>query len=242
MLDRNINDYPEIYRETWKRVQERHPNRTTAGGALFAEIASTSASIDDRNRAADLYGLMSYKRGLRTFDKIAWNVYNDISAKLSKPESFFCGSERFFFSALLRAIARIDSPESHSVLKRYLFSIENPHLRADVLEAMAFEKNEFDAELTFSTLEGENDEPLLLSGLYALSFHGSDLDPETVRKRFLPFLEHESGLVRSFTVEVLSYDRENLDVISKLSDDPHAGVRDYVAAAIRYIEMDDETS
>ena len=98
----NINDYPEFHRETWAQVRERHPDRITACSALLSEIASTSARRDDRKRAADLYGLMSYKRGLRTFDKIAWNVCNSISAKLSEPESFPCGPERNFFGALLQ--------------------------------------------------------------------------------------------------------------------------------------------
>lgn len=242
MLDRNIDDYPEYHRQTWVQVQERHPDRTSVCGALFAEITSTSASIDDRSRAADLYRFFSYKRGLRTFDKLASEFCTAIITKFNEPDDFPWGPERNFYGTLLFAIARIDSPESHSVLKGYLSSIESPHLRADVLEAMAFEENEFDAELVFRILEEETDEPILLSALYALLYRTPPIGADTLRQRISSFLKHDSGRVRSYTVQVLQFDSESLGAISKLADDPDSEVQRAVAEAIRFNEWDGEGS
>ncbi len=218
--------------EILDQVRSRHPSRSSACGALLSEIASTSIDLESRVRAARLYGDLSCKRGLGTLNRVSRTLCSEIVGELSETEDFPTGVKRYFFSALLSAIARMDRPDSHALLVRYLFSIQNPHLRADVLEAMAFEVRMFDVDLVLRILEKECDEPMILSGLYALSFPGANIDSEDVQGRVSPFLRHQSDSVRAYTVRLLSYCVENRELIQKLSDDPDGEVRESVRDAL----------
>ena len=236
VLGRNIEDFPESHQETLAKARKRHPDKVTKCGALLAEITSPTASINERWLATDLYGLFCYKRGLRTFDAIASEVYADIVAKWDEDDWSVTSSERFFFDTLMHAIAAIDSPESHSTLLRYLDSVEIDLLRATVIDAMSREGREFDAELIFKILEEETKEKFILSGLHVLKFHSSYIVDETLRSHVSPFLKHESAWVRGYAVEVLMFEKGSLEAIKELSDDPDAEVRRTVATAIRYSE------
>jgi len=135
------------------------------------------------------------------------------------------------FSALLYAIARIDSKASHASLRNLYSSMKNIELKSDVLEAMAFESEMFDMDFVVDVLAHETKEPILLSALYAVMFHASGLDATALRQALGPFLAHESGNVRMYAVRAFgcSRDRRTRALISKLKSDTNADVREAVA-------------
>jgi hypothetical protein len=87
---------------------------------------------------------MACKRGLKALDRVVQSAYLILTSQLVSNESFPQGKERYFLSAILFAIARSDTSASHSQLVGYFNSFKNSYLRADVVEAMAFERSHFD--------------------------------------------------------------------------------------------------
>ncbi len=222
--------------EAEERIRSKHPDKATLCGALLAEIDSTSASLEDRFWAAGLFALRAYKRGLRTLDRVASDVYADLSDKWVEDDWSTTHHERNLLSTVLDAIGGIDSPQSHAVLLRYLDSIDITLVRSFVITAMWREKDEFDADLVFSFLEEDANEHILESALATLTLHCLSIDAHALRSRVTPFLKHSSANVRHTAVDALMLDRGSIDAIKALSDDPESFIRDSVAYAIRHNE------
>jgi hypothetical protein len=218
-------------KEALDQIRGRHPHRTSACGALLSEIASADSDLEGPLRAALLYGYCSYKPGLKILDQVTREMSARVMAKFSSPGEFPWGKERSFFGALLYAISCIDNESSHSLLIEYLSCLQNPHLRADVVEAMSFEKRMFDVDLMMKHVVGQTEESILLSGLYAMKWHYFEFCE--LNSNLFPLLDHPLATVRSYTVEALANSQDNLEMIAKLSDDPDPEVRRAVADAVR---------
>ncbi len=217
------------------RIRQKHPARSSVCGALLSELRSPSASTNDLNSAAFLLGQFSCRRGLKVLDQLAWSTHDRLQPHGGKEGSSITGDDRYLFSALLYAIACIDSPAAHASLRNLYSSMKNIELKSDVLEAMAFESEMFDMDLVLDVLAHETKEPVLLSALYAVMFHSSRVDATALRKALRPFLSHESGNVRMYAVRAFgsSEDKRTRALISKLKSDPNADVRESVADALR---------
>lgn len=143
---------------------------------------------------------------------------------------------RYSGSALLAAIAQIDSFDSHGFLVAEFENQMNIHWRADVLEAMAFEPAMFDEAFVVRRLGPETPEPMLLSALYALTFHFTILNWDDVRNNVVPLLKNSSPHVRGYAVELLGYSTDFSTQIAALANDPDPHVRRYVAEPLTIAE------
>lgn len=193
-------------------------------------------SLIDRGIAARIYGYKPCKRGLAALGEVAWSLQSDLVIDVGET-GFPRGPKRRLFQDVLFAISRIDSQASHSVLRRFLDLNQNPHLRSDVLEAMAHELEAYDTQLILDILKNESQEPMILSGLYALMFPGAGPRTAGLRECASSFLTHQSGSVRAFAVRVLMTTGKDRDTISRLSNDQDPGVQEAVADALRFLRM-----
>lgn len=216
-------------------IRQKHPARSSVCGALLSEVRSASATTHEQNRAAFLLDQFACRRGLKVLERLAWSTRDRLQLNAGEEDSFITGEDRYLFSALLYAIARIDSTASHASLRNLYSSMKNIELKSDVLEAMAFESEMFDMDFVLDVLAKEAKEPILLSALYAVMFHASQVDSTALRKALRPFLRHESGNLRMYAVRAFgcSGDRRTRALISKLKSDTNADVRDAVADALR---------
>ena len=213
------------------RIRQKHPSRSSICGALLSELRSASASTNDLNSAAFLLGQFSCRRGLKVLDQLAWSTHDRLQPNGGEEDAFITGDDRYLFSALLYAIACIDSPASHASLRNLYSSMKNIELKSDVLEAMACESEMFDMGFVLDVLAHETEEPILLSALYAVMFHASPADSTVLRKALRPFLSHESGNVRMYAVKAFGWseDKRTRALKSKLLKDANADVREAAA-------------
>jgi HEAT repeat protein len=162
----------------------------------------------------------------------------DLVAKVEASSDYWGGPpERYFLDSILYAIARVDSDRSHAVLARLLRESPSHLVRADVLEAMAFEKESFDVELVLPFASERAETPEILSAIYALLFHDyANRDPERARAVTLPLMTHPYRRVAAYAIEMLQTHKPNLDFILTFADDPDPSVRQSVQEAIRYSE------
>lgn len=145
--------------------------------------------------------------------------------------------ERALLCDQLFAVACMDTAASHETLVSLLRSSPSHLVRADVLEAIAFEKERFDLELVRSFASEGVTTPELLSALYALRFSRYvDARPYEARARLEPLLRHDYPLARAMTIEVLMHRAENVDLILPLADDPSEMVRQIVEEAKAWIK------
>ncbi|MGV3614483.1 MAG: hypothetical protein ACO1SV_04025 [Fimbriimonas sp.] len=214
-------------------IQARHPHRTSVCGALLAEVMSKDP-LADRSRAALHLGLQNCSRGLGALERIIPDLVKKVEAST---DPWSGPSERDFLYNLLFAVAVMDSEQSHALLDRLLHESSSHLVRADVLENMAFEDVQFDADLVIPFASDSAQPPEILSALYALEHKDfANQRPEEARALAVPLLKHAYPGVRSFAVSMLKWRAANLDLLLPLADDPSGDVRSEVEDAARMSE------
>lgn len=204
------------------RVRAKHPDRRSVVGALLAEMLSPKEP-SLRDHAANIFGYLRFRRGIRQLECLVDELvgHGDVST----------------LHMILYAIGRMDTPRSHAVLTRLLRESNDPVIRGDVLEMMAFEDRCFDLDLVLSFLSEGSHHRELISVLYALEFQDYVNEaPEESRKRIEPFLRHEHPNVRAFAVRTLSFHEMNRDLLESMADDPDPTVRSNVADGLRMLD------
>lgn len=208
----------------------RHSHRKSIRGALLAEIA-WGDSLANRGKAAFFFGLLKYRVGLRVIEKGVLEVLGNFGP--DDPPWGEGSPERSFLSYLLFALGSMDTPGSHALLAKLIRESPSCVVRADALEACAFEEEQFDWDLVFPFVTEEAAQCEILSALYALEFHSyAIVRPEEARERVAPLLTHSYSMIREFALRVLLFGPDNLDLILPLRDQ-HPGT---VEEAIRMHE------
>jgi len=214
------------------QIRRLHPTRTSSCRALLSEIGSNPGSTELRFMAARLHGSMSCKRGMYTLRRQVLLAYSACCQNGLGRDEFPVGTERYMLGALLYAIARIDRKCSHSLLKQCFWHFTNSYLRADVLEAMAFEDRVADIEFVLGILDRETDRAIIESGLYALKVLPKRQPlGDMCRATLVSLLAHESESIRAEAVRVLASDSEFKSVARSLAHDPSPEVREALADA-----------
>ena len=144
--------------------------------------------------------------------------------------------ERRLLDGILMAMGPMDTARSHLLLVHLLRNSQSHLVRADALEAMAFEKERFDFDLVRPFASDRVSPPEILSALYALRYYDyANRRPEGARECVSPLLRHEHPMVRVYGIELLMLNASNLDLILPLGDDPSPHVRKAVAEAAEWI-------
>jgi hypothetical protein len=213
-------------------LKTRYANKHSECGRLLAHIRSDD-DLSQRSLSAHTFGLIGYRRGLKQLEHLT----RKLCKELSRLEEFGT-PERSLLSSVVFAIARMDTEQSHAFLATLLSTSNDYRVRADVMEAMAFEKDTFDIELVVPFLSTESHtielmyaEPM--SALYAIMFH-----PSEARKRrglatlIAPCLRHEIAHVRYFAAQALAYSRSNRRLIEQQQNDPDPHVLEAIRSAL----------
>jgi HEAT repeat protein len=218
-------------------VRSRHTNRKSACGALLADILS-DGDLRERWRSAHAFGSLGCSRGIQSLLPLIEKLESRVIPPHHEHEAHQ-REERELFHALLMALGFTDCPAGHAVLERLVTLSSNPIVRADALEAMAFEEEQFDLELVLPFVSSEATFWEIISALYALLFKGyARKNPGDAFRRIAPLLLHEHPMVRVSAIEVLQEDRSNQNVILELKDDPSEVVRQVVDEARFYWAQD----
>jgi hypothetical protein len=228
-----VSELGEHHLNFLEEVKRRHPKSQTVCGALLAEITSAE-SLKDRAHAADVFGLLKCRRGLRRLESLAEEIEPLVDfPTLGSPECRY-------FADLMLAIGRMDTASSHAALVRVLARAENPLVRALAIDGLAFEQEHFDLDLVLAFLRPDASREEICSSLYALEFWNYVVKcPKEARRRIRPYLKHEEPFVRMYAVEVLSFNEKNRDLILPLRADPSPHVTKDVERALRMWEADD---
>lgn len=212
------------------QVRAKYSRRKSATEALTLEIL-TGSDLADRRRAALLLVLLRGRPRLGRLKRLIAELVVKVEAT---NDEWLGPPERNLLCNLLLAFGFMDTKRSHAVLARLACESASHLVRADALEAMAFEKRFFDLDLVLPFLHETTSTPELLSALYAIQYTGYAKNrPDDARERLRPLLNHPYGHVRAYTVDILGNDPSNFSLIETLQDDPHMLVREWVADALR---------
>ncbi|MCE9558931.1 MAG: hypothetical protein K8R88_08260 [Armatimonadetes bacterium] len=211
--------------------RERHPSKKSDWGAVLAEIVSG----EEQARAAHVFFIQKYKRGLRQLEKIASQLIAEYPPNASRPRQSWGRAD---LSGILFAIGHMDTPQSHAYLVSIVRRCEGEYLKGDCLTAMAWEKEQFDVDFVLQYLDDNQPRFVLLSAIYALDRTNLSryLEPTRVAELMTPFLHHEDRMVRSYAINLLQWDPFHKELLSSLASDPDEFIRLEVADALRQIE------
>lgn len=126
---------------------------------------------------------------------------------------------------LLIALASIDSPVSHRLLLESFLCAEDPELRADCLEAMVYEKKQFDADFVLGCLRDNPEVPVILSALYAFQCKGIAANhQEALGAIVAPLTGHSHPMVRCYALGALGGHPQFKPLVQSFLGDPHPDV------------------
>ena len=153
------------------------------------------------------------------------------------PEGKLSNGDSFASVCLLVKIGLSDSRTGHLYLKSLVDSPPCQASDADAMEAMAFEKKQWDGLYILEKLQSSNCQAVKRSCLYALQYKSAHTHfPELYRDVVLPCLKHEDAYERALAVGVVSTDPQARAVLEelKLSEqvDSVLGDIDYALAMI----------
>jgi hypothetical protein len=219
-----------------RAAKERHPDKRSDWGALLADIVD-GKDIKERCSSAHFFGAVrEYRRGVRKLEA----VISEFEGRVEVPqdgEREWGDGERQLCRYVLIALGFMDTAEAHAVLERLVLNTKNVEIRADALEAMAFEHEFYDLKLILPFISLGADEPSLLSALYALQFRDYlEKNRADARKRIRPLLKHPSHWVRIYAVNAMSFQRGYRSLILELNDDPDPLVAQAVVEALQQID------
>jgi hypothetical protein len=200
-----------------REVRQRHPHRTSDGGALLCEIL-TSTSLSDQSQAAFIYWLMGFRRGLKDLTAFAEQMI---------PRIHECGKEKYLFAYLMDAIGKMDTPASHAVVVQFVNG-PTPRIRSCALDAMTWEDKQFDLNLVMPFVSMDLDQAEILSALWVLDWKRYGRKHREARERLEVFLTSPDPHVRGYAVRVLGQHKANMDLVKSLKDDPDLYVRQEV--------------
>ena len=210
-------------------VQIQYPCRVSVCGALLEDVVN-GTDLESRCRSASLMFSLRCKRGLGRIEPLMYRL----SDSMQSLDEWGKSEEATLFNLLCVAVGRIDSPKSHSLLRRLFDTYDDSRIRGDVLEGMAFEEEQFDWKFVLESVRSEIHISQLLSALYALQFKFYALKfPQEAQELITPFLKDERPMVRVFAIQLLMFNCINKPAIMELADDGHKAVREQVNAAIR---------
>ena len=193
--------------------------------------------MDDRSRAAHELGLHRSRRGIGALESLATRLQRVVEAY---QEEWGGPSERRLLGAILITLGYMDTPRSHAHLARLIRESTSHVVRADALEAVAFEKEQFDFDLVLPFALDRSHPAEILSALYALEFHNyANVRPEEARAVVRPLLVHPYPMVPVFGIGLLMFRASNLDLILPLANDPNEHIRKAVVEAVEFISAPD---
>jgi HEAT repeat protein len=180
-----------------------------------------------------LLGYLKCRRSVGALEALA----KQLEPQIAMPEGDWGENtpEAALLNGVLMALGTIGSAQSQRVLTTFLQESQNPLVRADAMEAMGLART-FDQSLVWPYASMDASTPEILSALYALQFNSGRVGAVEVRERLEPLMQHEYGLVRAFTIEVLARNRVHRTFIASYADDPSEAVRQVVAEALRMID------
>jgi len=218
-----------------KRMRRRHPSRSSDCSVLLEEILK-GKKLEHRKEAAGIFGSKECKCGLNKLKTLAARLEQSIP--LPEEDEWFVSSDsETLLDRVLWAIARMDNPASHEVMKAMLRS-KNRCVRADVLEMMAFEKKTFEAKLILPFISDKRHPCEILSALYAVQYRSNLSKPGTAaQRRMVSMLKHEHPNVRIFAIEALSFHPSNRDLIESFKNDPDKWIRKAVAEGLHMMDV-----
>jgi hypothetical protein len=231
--------YLELQRENLARVRALHPYRRSDCGAVLDEFL-TAPELEDQVSAVYLFAGLECRRGFKRMENALPELLRKVEAET---DEWIGPPERRLFAGMLYAIAQMDTPESHACLVHLLHNSPSHLVRDDVLEAMAFEKRQYDRELILPFLALDCSTPEILSALYALQYKGYVTEqPEDALARVLPLLDHPHVMVTVYVIELLKEHPPNLARLLQLRDHPSPHVQKALGEAVAYAETmaDDE--
>jgi hypothetical protein len=153
------------------------------------------------------------KANVRTLIKI----HNWLLNFCLTPEVKLSSGDSFASVCLLVKIGFSDSRTGQLYLKSLVDSPPCQTSGADAMEAMAFEKKQWDGLFILEKLQGSGNQAVKRSCLYALQYKKVHaLFPELYRDVVLPFLKHEDAWLRVFAVDVVCTDPQAKAVLEEL--------------------------
>lgn len=133
------------------------------------------------------------------------------------PEGSLSSADRFASVCLLIKIGFSDSRTGHLYLKSLVDSPPCQTIDADAMEAMAFEKKQWEGLYILEKLQSSNCQAEKLSCLYALQYKSVHaLFPALYRDICLPLLKHEDTHVRVYAIDVIWTDPQAKEILEEL--------------------------
>jgi hypothetical protein len=133
------------------------------------------------------------------------------------PEGKLSSGDSFASVCLLVKIGFSDSRTGHLYLKSLVDSPPCQTIDADAMEAMAFEKKQWDGLYILENLQSSSCQAVKRSCLYALQYKKVHaLFPEPYRDIVLPLLKHEDTWVRFYAIDVVWTDPQAKEVLEEL--------------------------
>lgn len=212
----------------------KHGHRHSRCGVVLAEIL-TSSDLSCQRRAAIVFGLEGYRRGLGRLERLITELVQSIESSDSIDSA---SPELSLLHQLLFAVGRMDTLPSHALVERLIHGSKEPTIRADALECTAFEEERFDWDLVLPFASFDADVPEILSALYALEFHNyATRFPDQAREKIPPLLHHPYPMVRIFAIRVLMFNDANLEIVRPFAEDPDPNVKSSAEEAIEWMEQ-----
>lgn len=180
---------------------------------------------------------LGHLRGTRVERRLT-RLAGDLASRLPMPTGEWGigldGRKRL--ECVLWALGRIDSERSQGALADLLHSSPNPIVRADVMEYMAFGNN-FGPELVLPYASLRYSTPEILSALYAMYCRHYDYQPDDVRDRLMPLMEHPHPNVQDYMMDLFCLNEAHRGFLVGLSSHASERIRTLAMQAIRDLDQ-----
>lgn len=157
------------------------------------------------------------KQGIKANVRTLIKIHKWLLSFCLTPEGSLNKGDGFTSQCLLIKIGFSDSRTGHLYLKSL---VDSPLCRAsdaDAMEAMAFEKKQWDGLYILDILQGSGSQAVKLSCLYALQYKNIHaLFPALYRDIVLPLLKHEDSRARVYAIDVVWTDPQAKVILEEL--------------------------
>ncbi len=205
-----------------EELRQRYKHRGRSDCDVLLDAMLHDANKELRKRAAFLYGLLRYRKGIRQIEK-ATRSYLKQFRNMNDPEEhpgFWC------FDSLLYAIANMDYAKSHDLLTDIVRSEDNLLVKGRALYHMAWEEQMFDIDFVSLYITSDNDESTIYDAMYTLLYRNLLSNyPILVREHILPLLYHQHSGVRMYAVAILCKSRKYRDLVDQQLSHPDMDIR-----------------